>query len=208
MDVLEMQKPAFVYPQDELEHVRLSLLQQLGDLDIPGALQEFFETYWKLIYLVAIKVGLTRGDAENVVQEIIIGIARNMDTFRWETEVCSFREWLMLVTRGRIVDKMWKVIANSDFEDLWNAEWHRNLVQLAIEQVRRKVAPQHYQIFHLQTLKGMPTRRVAQVFGVGLLKVHIIRFWVARLIKQEVHALQRKCGVGLEMFFHEKRPTA
>jgi RNA polymerase sigma-70 factor (ECF subfamily) len=200
----------------ELAPTRLSLLERLRDLDNHASWQEFFDTYWKLIYLAAAKGGLSDADAEDVVQETIIGIARNMENFRYEPEVCSFKGWLMHITRNRIIDHLRKarparrsfipiptdthieapsgldLTEEKVFEDLWDREWQKNLLQAAMDRVKRKIAPEHYQIFYLHSVKGMPARDVGELLGVSVPKVYVVRHRVARLIKNEIKTIERK----------------
>ena len=106
MDVAEMAKIRIASGSDgELVPTRQSLLERLRNLDDHDSWQEFFDTYWKLIYCAAIKFGLSDTEAEEVVQETIIGVARKMETFRYEPQTCSFKGWLMHVTRCRIADQ-------------------------------------------------------------------------------------------------------
>jgi RNA polymerase sigma factor (sigma-70 family) len=208
---------------DELAPTRLSLIERLRDLDDQGSWQEFFDTYWKLIYCAAVKGGLPDNEAEDVVQEAIIGIARNMENFRYEPEVCSFKGWLMHVTRCRIIDHLRKrpsakysfvplpndeeteendptepeaLVLGSpserEFEDLWDQEWKKNLVDAAMERVKRRISPEHYQIFYLHSVKGMLARDIAELFGASMAKVYVIRHRVARMIKSEARSLERK----------------
>ncbi|HLH53009.1 MAG TPA: sigma-70 family RNA polymerase sigma factor [Verrucomicrobiae bacterium] len=201
----------------ELAPTRLSLLERLRDLDDHNSWQEFFDTYWKLIYCAAIKAGLSDADAEDVVQETIIGISRNMENFRYEPEICSFKGWLMRVTRNRIIDHLRKARSpkhafvplasdtstgdvaeiaaaadGKDFENLWDEEWRKNLLDAAMERVKRKIAPEHYQIFYLQTVKGMSARDVGELLCASIAKVYVVRHRVSRLIKREVKTLERK----------------
>ena len=203
----------------ELAPTRLSLLERLRDLDDHGSWQEFFDTYWRLIYFAAVKAGLTDADAEDVVQETIIGIARNMENFRYEPEVCSFKGWMMRVIHSRIIDHLRKAkpgkyafvpipadtpagdeeedpveqaVPEKLFEDLWDVEWKKNLIEAAMERVKRKIAPEHYQIFFLHSVKGMSAREVGELLGASVPKVYVVRHRVARLIKAEVRMLERK----------------
>jgi RNA polymerase sigma factor (sigma-70 family) len=218
-----MAKVNSVSDPGELAPTRLSLLDRLRDLNDQGSWQEFFDIYWKLIYWAAIKGGLSDADAEDVVQETIIGIARNMENFRYEPEVCSFKGWLMHVTRTRIIDHLRKArspkrnflplptdtrldegeglaiegTAGKQFEDLWDEEWKKNLFDAAIERVKRKVAPEHYQIFYLHSIKGMPARDVGELLGASVPKVYVVRHRISRLIKQEIKALEKR---GIQNF--------
>src|SRR5258707_13657685 len=87
---------------------RRSLVSRLRQWDDQESWGEFFSTYWKLIYSVATKAGLTEEEAEDVVQETVLSVAKKMDTFKYDPEVCSFRGWLMHVTRLRIIDQFRK----------------------------------------------------------------------------------------------------
>jgi RNA polymerase sigma-70 factor (ECF subfamily) len=150
---------------------RQSLLERLRDLNDHDSWREFFSIYGKLIYRAAIKAGLSHDEAEEVLQETIIGVARRMETFRYEPETCSFKGWLMHLTRCRVIDCLRKrrtqalllpfehedipeVAAADAFERMWLEEWRQNLLNVADQRVRRKINPGHYQIFSLARLAG------------------------------------------------------
>jgi RNA polymerase sigma-70 factor (ECF subfamily) len=209
-------------PEDELAPTRRSLLARLRNLEDSEAWQEFFDIYWKLIYCAAIKGGLSDVEAEDVVQETIVSVARGMEKFRYEPAACSFKGWLMLLTRHRIIDHFRKITvrprgllplpsdtttsgaeppipdmaAQRAFECMWNEEWEKNLVDAALERVKRRVNPKHYQIFYLHSVKNLPAKRIAERLKVSLAKVYVVRHRVGRLIEREAQALT-KAGEGL-----------
>jgi RNA polymerase sigma factor (sigma-70 family) len=150
-----------------------------------------------------------------------------MESFRYQPEVCSFKGWLMRLTRCRIIDHLRKSPAakyafvplpsephtetgtgeqmsresraavmsstsEAAFEDLWDQEWKKNLIDAAMERVKRKVAPEHYQIFYLHGVKGMPARHISELLGASMTKIYVVRHRIARLVKREVRALERK----------------
>ncbi len=61
-----------------------------------------------------------------------------------------------------------------------------------MDRVKRKVDPEHYQIFYLHSLKGMPARDVAELLKVSVPKVYVVRHRVARRIKREIRMLEQK----------------
>jgi RNA polymerase sigma-70 factor (ECF subfamily) len=95
-------------PSDELIPTRWTLLSRLKDAADADSWQEFFDTYWRLMYGVARKAGLTDTEAQEVVQEVVIGVARKMPEFRCDPAAGSFKAWLLQVTRRRIVDQFRK----------------------------------------------------------------------------------------------------
>ena len=62
---------------EDLIPTRRSLLGRLKDWRDNESWEDFFNTYWKLIYAFAIKRGLTHQEAEETVQEIFIAIWRS-----------------------------------------------------------------------------------------------------------------------------------
>jgi RNA polymerase sigma-70 factor (ECF subfamily) len=93
---------------DELIPTRATLIQRLKNWQDQSSWQEFFDTYWKLIYDIARKGGLTGAEAQDVVQETMISVARHMPTFKYDPAIGSFKAWLLNVTRWRITDQLRK----------------------------------------------------------------------------------------------------
>jgi len=61
---------------DEFIPTRRTLLSRLKNWNDQESWKEFFETYARLIYSVAAKAGLTDAEAQDVVQETVIIVAR------------------------------------------------------------------------------------------------------------------------------------
>jgi len=84
---------------------RESLLRRLQDCDDQASWQEFYRTYADLIFRFAIKAGLSETEAEEVVQETVIGVARKLSGFKYDPTVCSFKTWLLNQTGWRVKDQ-------------------------------------------------------------------------------------------------------
>ena len=91
---------------DPLLATRLSLIARLGNWDEQGKWQEFFEIYWRLIYGVACRAGMKDDEAQEVVQETCIAVAKNIA--RYDSKAGSFKAWLLQMTRWRITDQLRK----------------------------------------------------------------------------------------------------
>jgi RNA polymerase sigma-70 factor (ECF subfamily) len=81
---------------------RRTLLSRLKNADDHAGWQEFFDIYWKLIYGVARKAGLTDAEAQDAVQETVIAVSKHIGEFKYDPAKCSFKTWLLLLTRQRI----------------------------------------------------------------------------------------------------------
>jgi RNA polymerase sigma-70 factor (ECF subfamily) len=87
---------------------RWSLIGRLKDWSDQQSWQEFFDAYWRLIYTVALKSGLSDAEAQEVVQETVISVAKKMPEFKCDPAAGSFKSWLLTLTRWRITDQMRK----------------------------------------------------------------------------------------------------
>jgi RNA polymerase sigma factor (sigma-70 family) len=195
---------------------RYSLLSRLQNWDDGGSWKEFFDTYWQLIYSIAIKSGLNEAEAQDVVQETIISVAKDIQKFKRDRERGSFKGWLRNLTRWRIADQLRKrdrVVAGGvetessempaealdmagqtapELESLWEEEWQANLLTAAMERVKHRVKAEHYQIFDLYVIKGWPVSKVMDILGVSAARVYLVRHRVSALIKKEMRELEKK----------------
>jgi len=93
---------------DALLSTRRSLLGRLTNWGDQESWQEFFNTYWRLIYSVALKAGLSDAEAQDVVQETVLTVARKIGDFKSHPDLGSFKGWLLTITRRRIADQIEK----------------------------------------------------------------------------------------------------
>ncbi len=209
---------------EELIPTRDSLLSRLKDRRDDDSWRDFFNLYWRLIYGVALKAGLTEQEAEEVVQETVITVSRRIPQFKYDPAVCSFKTWLLNLTRWRIVDQLRKRRRNGaryharsagtartstvdqipdpaglSLETMWDEEWQQHLLQAAIQRVKGKVNPEHYQIFHLCVFKEWPVKKVAHELGVSAPQVYLARHRIGALLKKEVNALEKRLSVPCSM---------
>ncbi len=198
---------------------RKSLIERLKDWDDQKSWEEFYSTYWRLIYHVALKAGLSSDGAFDVVQETVLTVAKQTKNWKFNPEAGSFKNWLMNIARWRIADyfrrrqKHDQAIARpveddddrrtssldrledlstSQLERVWNAEWASHLTDSALELVRKRVSPKQYQIFDCYVVREWPARKVAKELGVSLAQVYLAKHRVGALLKMEIRALETK----------------
>jgi RNA polymerase sigma-70 factor (ECF subfamily) len=197
---------------------RYSLLSRLQNWEDNESWRDFFDTYWRLIYTVALKSGLSDAEAQEVVQETIICVAKNIQKFKRDRKLGSFKGWLRNLTHWRIADQLRKrttvlqgdrALASESLcvEEIpevpgeavaseWEGEWQRNLLKAALERIRRRVREEQYQLFDLYVVRQWPVDRITQILGVSATRVYLAKHRITRLIQQEVRRLQKTCGDG------------
>ena len=87
---------------------RLSLLSRLKAGDDTQGWQDFYRLYGPLIRNFARKAGLTEDEAEEVVQETAVSVARNLPGYTYDPKVCAFKTWLLNLTQWRVTDQIRK----------------------------------------------------------------------------------------------------
>src|SRR5437867_5249538 len=201
--------------QASLLATRRSLIERLADWGDQLRWQEFFDTYWKLIHSAARKSGLTDAEAQEVVQETVITVARNIDKLKYDPAIGSFKGWLLQITRWRIADQFRKREPGNakrlrsaddrltatiervpdsriaDLDAVWEAEWKENLFEAAIARVKKKVEPKQFQIFDCYVRKEWPAQKVADQLRVNIGQVYLARHRVSAVLKKEIKALEK-----------------
>jgi len=192
---------------------RRSLVERLANRSDRRIWQEFFDTYWKLIYSVARKTGLSDAEAQDVVQETIITVSRKIDKLRYDPSVGSFKGWLLHMTRWRIADQFRKrapgyseqptidedrrtapidrVSDGADIDAMWENEWRGHLLEAAMGRVKRRVDPRQFQIFDCYVVREWPAQKVAQQLRVSIAQVYLAKHRISALVRREVEALEK-----------------
>jgi RNA polymerase sigma factor (sigma-70 family) len=203
----------------ELIPTRATLIERLKNWQDQASWQEFFEIYWKLIYCVARKAGLTEVEAQDAVQETLMAVAKHIPTFKYDPALGSFKAWLLKMARWRIVDQFRKRgpmsqhhkrsagsrtatgtatieavpdPAGVSVDQLWEAEWQNNLLDAALHQVKRRLDPQKYQVFDCYVNKGWAAPKVAATFGLSVDQVYVAKHRITQLVKDEVARLEKE----------------
>jgi RNA polymerase sigma-70 factor (ECF subfamily) len=204
----------------QIEHAyartRKSLIARLENWEDQRTWDEFYQTYWRLIYSVGLKAGLRSDEAFDVVQETILSIAKQSKKNLYDPEQGSFKTWLMNMTRWRINDQFRKrkkdtAMAGADWEDdrktalidrfedpkgdllerMWDVEWKKNLADAALARVKAQVSPKQYQIFDYYVVKQWDAKKVQQHLGVSMAQVYLAKHRVGAVLKRELAKLEK-----------------
>jgi RNA polymerase sigma factor (sigma-70 family) len=194
---------------------RESLLARLKSWDDQEGWRDFFNAYWRLIYTAAVKAGLNDSEAQDVVQDTVIAVARRMKDFRYDPAVDSFKGWLLYHTRMRIAleyrrrereraglerlpaNAEWLAeaeqipeLTNVELDQHWDREWEQHLWDAAIARVKKEISPKQYQMFSLYVMKERPATEVAKSLGVTAALVYLAKHRIATLLSKELKRLR------------------
>lgn len=203
---------------DEFLPTRNSLLSRLRNWDDQEGWRDFFDTYWKFLYSIAVKAGLSDSDARDVVQETVVAVAKGLQEGRFKAAAgSSFKAWLKVIVQRRVSNHLRKrplplaadEVVDDDttgtdllerlpapeadpIRELWEEEWAKNLADVAIEQVRARVGDKQFQMFDLYVLKNWPVREVARSLHTNVAYVYVTKHRITSLIRQETAKLRKR----------------
>jgi RNA polymerase sigma-70 factor (ECF subfamily) len=203
--------------QQAFAKTRKSLIARLENWEDQRTWDEFYQTYWRLIYSVAIKAGLRNEEAFDCVQETILSIAKQSKKNLYDPNQGSFKTWLMNMTRWRINDQFRKrkkdtAMTGGDWDNdrktavidrvedpdgdllsrLWDVEWKKNLADAALARVKAQVSPKQYQIFDCYVVKQWDAARVREKLNVSMAQVYLAKHRVGAVLKRELAKLEEQ----------------
>jgi RNA polymerase sigma-70 factor (ECF subfamily) len=195
---------------------RQSLLLRLKDQDDQEGWREFFDSYWRLIYSFCLKAGLPEIEAEEVVQETMISVAKQMPQFRYDRSKGGFKAWLLTLVQRRMVDRLrkqnrWNRVVSEalplegssetgvtdhpdpkrpELDVLWASEWEGYLINKALQQVRELVSEKQYLIYEMHVLREVPISTVVANLQTSTMAVYVAKHRVGKLLREELGRLK------------------
>jgi len=143
-----------------------------------------------------------------VAQQVLTKLVTAMKTFRYDPGR-SFRAWLKTVTQnawtdfaksqrlrtgadpGRILSIADSYDALADLEQQMEEALDRELFELAMHRVEKRVKPTTWQAFRRTVIANRPGPEVARELGMQVAHVFVAKHRVQKMLEQEVRALQR-----------------
>jgi RNA polymerase sigma-70 factor (ECF subfamily) len=183
----------------------LSLLQRIRNGDSSGW-RRVIDLYTPLVYHWCRRWGVEGADADDVLQEVFKAAALSIDTFRREREGDTFRGWLRMITRHRVL-AFWRSrsrqpeadggsealqrlheipgpdVADDDPEE---ANQFSALVQRALGLLRAEFEPRTWQAFWRVTVDGLQAPEVAAELGMTANAVRMAKSRVLRRLREEL----------------------
>lgn len=180
---------------------RNSLILRLRDRGDAESWREFVTIYEPVIYRVAMRRGMQHADALELVQRVMLAVAKAVDRFQPDSERAKFRTWLFRITHNEFCkeyassnrrattgdSEMQVMLAQLPAEctEDFSTEYRRSVFRWAADQVRPRVKPSTWQAFWRTSVDAEKPEIVAAELGISTGAVYIARSRVmARLQKQ------------------------
>ena len=193
---------------------RSTLMGRLKDLGDQQAWQEFFDIYWALMFNFVRRAGLNEHDAEEVVMDSMETVARKMEEFEYNRETGRFKSWLLTIVRFKLGDRFRKQKRRAEkaemvsldvvdegqildsgemaLEKIWDEEWGKQLIDMALERVKQLVGHRQYQIFYCYVIQEQKAEEVAEFLGVSRGQVYVAKNRVGKVYEGELRILRKE----------------
>lgn len=181
-----------------------TLLRRLGqDPTNQDAWEVFVDRYGLLVFGWCRRWGLQEADAEDVTQNVLLELAKQMHRFAYDPKG-SFRAWLRTIAyrswcrfvadrqdapNAADLDRLRVPAAGDDFLQQLERESDRELLDLAMGLVRLRVEPRTWEAFRLTAVEEHPGAIVAERLKMKVGTVFVARGKVQKMLRDEIRRL-------------------
>lgn len=169
---------------------RKKLLKKLQNGD-DVSWSEFYNLYWPFVFSIGKRLGMI----PELMQEIMIMLFNGQEILRYDASKGKFRTYFGQIVCHKAL-KMLRAAArsssflasapessddpssrpdghpdirneNDPFQKIFDEEYRKYLLSLALNELRSRVEPETYDIFEMDVLQGRPPKDVARHLGVS-----------------------------------------
>jgi RNA polymerase sigma-70 factor (ECF subfamily) len=188
---------------------RVSILMALSsDPGDQAAWAAFVDRYGPQIHAWCLRWKLQEADAQDVTQMVLVKLVRHLPNFAYDPSR-SFRGWLRTLTahswndllgeqirgvRGSgdadVAEMLNTVQARDDLVRHLEETFDQELLELAKEEVSRRVEPHTWEAFRLTAIEGVDAAEVASRLGIRVATVYRARHVVQTMLRETLAALE------------------
>jgi len=184
-----------------------SLLDRIRDHDDASAWESFCDIYSPLLYDYCRKRGLQSSDAADVVQEVLLRVAKGILKFEYDPVRGRFRDWLYRIVYHEICrmsqrKKQSNVVISNDQEMAgkvdreWDEHFHNHILRTALERVKPRFESATWEAFEMVWLRNKPPNEVAKRLERPLDFVYLSKSRVLKRLRLEVEQLADEAGMS------------
>ena len=205
------------YRNPHMSETRSSVLKKIRDPENNAAWERFFDQYGNFIFTLARRNGLQEADADEVLQSVMIEIARKIRTFDYDRSKGKFRSWLGTCVSHRVKDLLRAkyrtesreihgldrsetqtefILRQADpgpdrFQEIADEEWAALVRDRALHATKAAVAPKQFSLFHAYAIEEWPVAKVMKTYGVTRDQVYKAKRRVGKVFTAAVQEAER-----------------
>lgn len=198
-----------------MDKTSLSLLARICQASDSSSWKRLVDLYAPLMRSWLREYGVQDADADDLIQEVMAVVAREITNFNHSQRPGAFRSWLRITLVHRLRD-FWRSQRRrpdaqggsgilerlNELEDetsqlsgIWNEQHDRDVIARLVELVRPTFLPKTWDAFHRQMFEGQRPEHVATELGMTLGSVYMARCRVLNALRREAAGLVDSPGV-------------
>ena len=172
-----------------METTNQSLLRRVKNRSDAASWREFFDLYQPVLVRYARMRGLSRADADDVAQECLRVLTREMPRFDYSHSRGRFKGFLWTLANNAIGQMFRKrrprVARSAEVAGLkerpeksradWDRLWHREHLKYCLARVEARFTPQTVAAFKLYALQECPVAEVSRRLGLTPNQVYLAK---------------------------------
>jgi len=179
----------------------VSLLERLQRAPNAGSWHAFVNLYTPWLQGWLRQYRMQDADVDDLVQEVLATVSRELPNFRSGGSPGSFRSWLHAIARNRLRD-FWRArrrAAGATLEDVedpagklgtfWDREHDRYVAHRLLDLIASEFEPTTVQAFRRSVMEGLRAERVAADLEISVNAVYIAKSRVLARLRQEIGGL-------------------
>ena len=187
----------------------VSLLDRLRLRPDEDSWKRFDDLYAPLIRGWLRRYSVTQEDAEDLAQEVMLVVMRELPQFQHNRQRGAFRSWLRLVTVNRL-QALWRAghgraaasgnsavqqmldqlqDPNSSLSKLWDQQHDQHVARRLMELIQPRFEAKTWLAFQRVVLDGMKAGEVARELGISVNAVLLAKSRVLSGLRQEMRGL-------------------
>ena len=186
----------------------ISLLERLRLRPDDASWGRLVDLYAPLITSWLKRHQVQAADLDDLTQETLATLVREIPSFQHDLRQGAFRRWLRSIVLNRLRtfwrsrqprplgggpehEQVWERLEDegSDLSRLWDEEHDRHVVRRLLELIERDFEPATWQAFRMLVLDGKPTEEVAGALGLTPNAVRIAKSRVLSRFRAEIDGL-------------------
>jgi RNA polymerase sigma-70 factor (ECF subfamily) len=192
-----------------LPETPISLLERLSMRPDPASWQRLVDLYTPLIQHWLSQYALQSSDSDDLTQEVLATVVRELPHFRHDLRQGAFRRWLRTMAVNRLRN-FWRerrtrpqAMGAGDFEAmlsqledpdsrlsrLWDEEHDRHVIRRLLELIEPEFEPTTWKAFRALVLEGKKTHEAAAELGISVNAARIAKARVLKRFRQEIGGL-------------------
>jgi RNA polymerase sigma-70 factor (ECF subfamily) len=186
-----------------------SLLERLRQAPDAGSWKRLVDLYTPLLQGWLRRHLVPPDDVDDLVQEVMAVLVRELPTFHYDRQRGSFRGWLRTITVNRLRmfwrSRKTRPLAtgasdlarkldeledpHSALSQLWDREHDRHVARRLLELIAGEFEPASWRAFQRLALEGARPLAVAAELGLSVNAVYLAKYRVLRRLRQELQGL-------------------